>query len=379
MTTAKIIPAYIFAGFATLVSVSYLDNVRGPLLPVISKQLGINYEQTGYFLTIGSFAAIVSTLIMGKLLKKYSERTVSVTICLICALPGLCAPLVSGVASLMLLGLVMGSGVALMGSICNILTINGSPLHLRGRLLSIQQVMYGVGSFLGPVTFSAFLSYSLPWWSAIVLISAVNVVLAMILAFSLPSSHVATESVQSNKLNLRLVLPVALFAIFVGGEVLTSMWMSTFFVTVANFSTTKASSLNSLFFLIIAGTRLGISILLPVRWERPTILIALAIGICCILLAILVNPIFLPFAGLVGPFFPLFMAQVSRVFPDTWKDVTIWIFASIQLMLGIIHLSVGKLTDMVGIEKAFYLAPALIFTSLILTFIFFKQHPEKSY
>ena len=374
----KIDAPQLFAGFATLMSVSFLDNIRGPLLPVLRDELGINNAATGYFLTIGSFSAIAATLMLGRLLRFYQEKKVCVLVCLFCAIPGGIAPFVSSVSQLMLLGLVMGSSVALMGSTCNIHAINGSPAHLRGKLLSIQQVMYGIGSFLAPFGFAYLYGAAWPWWTAIVIIALVNCGLAVVLQISLSPSPVIAPEASKQKLSLKLALPVVLFAIFVGGEVLTSMWMSTYLIQVANLEAPTAARLNSYFFLVIGITRVAIFLFLPERWERTVIIIALAVGIGFILLSLSGFYQLLPLAGLVGPFFPLFMTQVSKVFPTSWKNMTIWIFASIQFMLGCIHLSVGNLADIIGIGSAYYLGPSLIFIALILVIIFFRVYPLPS-
>ena len=99
MTRSSIHPGYIFAGVATLVSVSFLDNVRGPLLPVLCDQLGISYSEGGLFLTVGNFAAVLSTLLMGQALKKFSEKRVTLFICAFCSIPGLVSPFVDTIST----------------------------------------------------------------------------------------------------------------------------------------------------------------------------------------------------------------------------------------------------------------------------------------
>ena len=102
------------------------DNVRGPLLPVLCEELGIPFSYGGLFLTLGNLSAVISTLLMGKALQRYSEKRVTLVICAFSALAGIFAPMVNSLTNLLLLGLVLGASVALMGSICNILTLKGS-------------------------------------------------------------------------------------------------------------------------------------------------------------------------------------------------------------------------------------------------------------
>ncbi|SMF77986.1 MFS transporter [Pseudobacteriovorax antillogorgiicola] len=379
MSRTTIHPGYVFAGIATLVSVSFLDNIRGPLLPILCERLNLSYSYGGLFLTIGNFAAVVSTLMMGRALKRHSEKKVTLFICGFCALPGFIAPWVHDLVRLLALGLVMGAGVALMGSICNILTIKGSPSHLRGRLLSIQQVMYGVGSFLGPMTFAWFYEAQYPWWTAISIMSLANLILAGIITRVVPDEPAEDHDLNQPKEPFQWysLVPVTLFAIYVGGEVLTSMWMSTYFIQVQNYSTVDASQLTSYFFLAISSSRFLSFLLVRPQWERMAMIGSLVLGITFILLAINGYPKLMPLAGLLGPFFPLFMAQVSHIYPKLWKSMTIWIFTAIQTSLALIHLSVGQLTDWVGIERAFYLAPLMITIALFMSLSFFRNNPIK--
>lgn len=377
MNHEKIKVPYLFAGFAILVSLSLLDNIRGPLLPVVTERLNIDYGIAGYFLTTGCFASIAAVIGMGALLKRKSEKFVTLIICAICTIPGLIAPFIDGSVGLILLGLVMGSGISLMASICSILTILGSPTHLRGRALSIQQVMYGIGSFAAPLIFSGLIAAEFPWWVGITLVSSMNLLLFLIFLRILPSESSSDQDPSeesSHPFSVDLLLPIVLFAICVGGEVLTSMWMSTFLVKAAHFDISSASQYNSAFYLMIAGSRFCAFLFVPEKWERRAILLCLVSAIVCVSLSLTVDPRFMPGAGLVGPFFPLFMAQVSKIYPSTWRQMTIWIFASIQFVLGSIHLAVGNLTDFLGIRTAFVLSPLLLTIGLILIIVFFRKN-----
>lgn len=373
----KVHYGFLFAGLATLMSASFQDNIRGPLLPVLCEQLGIPFSYGGLFLTLGNVAAVITTILMGKALQKYSEKRVTIFSCIFSALAGIIAPFVNDLINLMILGLVLGSSVALMGSICNILTLKGSPANLRGRLLSIQQVMYGMGSFLGPMSFAWFHSAKLPWSSSIVIVSLVNVVIALIIARVVPDEKPEQGADDEKpKLQAKYMVPIVLFTIYVAGEVVTSMWMSAYFVSVEGLSKIEASRLTSYFFLGISGTRFLCFLFLRRRWERIMMVTSLICGISFIIAGISGFPYLLPFAGILGPFFPIFMASVSHAFPKLWKSMTIWIFTCIQSGLAIVHLSVGQLTDVLGLEKAFYLAPCLITVSLILLLVFFRQHRD---
>ena len=65
---------FLFGGIASLLLVSFLDNARGPLIPVLLSSLHIPYETAGLFLTLGNLAAIAATFFLGRALQKWGER-----------------------------------------------------------------------------------------------------------------------------------------------------------------------------------------------------------------------------------------------------------------------------------------------------------------
>ena len=65
------------AGLLVLVVASYLDNVRGPILPAVSKALGVGYGSTAWFLVAGNLAAVGCTFLLIFLTRRISERAIA--------------------------------------------------------------------------------------------------------------------------------------------------------------------------------------------------------------------------------------------------------------------------------------------------------------
>jgi hypothetical protein len=84
----------------------------------------------------------------------------------------------------------------------------------------------------------------------------------------------------------------------------------------------------------------------------------------------------LPLMGIVGPFFPLTMARISIKFPSTWKQMMMNVYVCIQLMLALMHVSVGRVADTLGIGTAFLLAPAFLLLALVLMIPLLKPQPR---
>lgn len=358
---------FLISGFASLFVISFLDNSRGPILPVLCARLKIPYETAGTFLTLGCIAAVVATYGLGYVLKRKSERSVALGIALFCFIPGVVAPFVNSVGTLLLLGALMGASVTLMGTMTNILTIKGSPSHLRGRHLSFQQVMYGLGSLLAPLAFRSLLRLDLDWSWMLVGCSAAIFILGIAFSILLPDEVVPPIVEQPRqRLSKQAYIMVILFAAYVAGEVLASMWMSSLIVGRHGKSPAMAATYGMYFFALIGGTRFLCFLFVTPRWETKILIAALVCGIAAALLGQQGYTVALPFVGLLGPFFPLCMARVSRQFHEDWKAMTVYVFIAIQAMLAVMHQSVGTIADALGIENAFLLCPLLLALALIL-------------
>jgi MFS family permease len=363
---------YLFAGFSSLMICAFIDNARGPILPVLLTTLQIPYETAGLFLTMGSLTAVVATFLLGRALQHWDERRVAIAACLLAMTPGFIAPFVNGKLSLLLLGILLGAVIGGVGSICSILTIKGSAPSHRGRYLSLQNAMYGLGSMTAPWAFRSLVSAQLPWWWLLAGSSLVLLALGVVFARILPEEpRVAAEDSRTSlpKAGFWGGFIVVLFALYVPGEVLASMWMSSLMVDHQGKSPSEAASYLMGFFVVLGLTRL-LCFLFARQRHEPYILVS------CIVLAIIFALLgqqghswALPAIGILGPFFPLSMARLSIQFPKSWKSMTIYVYGSVQMTLAIMHLSVGKVADQLGIAQAFLLAPAFLCVTLVLLIV----------
>ncbi|MES2746555.1 MAG: MFS transporter [Bdellovibrionota bacterium] len=359
---------FLFTGFASLFLISFLDNSRGPILPLLCEKLTIPYETAGTFLTLGCMAAVLSTFLLGYALRRSSERNVALGIAAFVILPGVLAPFVTAKWTFLLLGTLMGSAVTLMGTMCNILTIKGSPNHLRGRHLSLQQVMYGLGSLLAPLVFAQLIRLHFDWSWMLVGCSVAILLLAVGYARLLPNEPAPPISQDKPKARLSraAILIVVLFSIYVGGEVLASMWMNLLMVGKHGKTPAEAAFYGMIFFALISGTRFLCFLFVRPKWEAIVLSVSLGLGTIFGVLGQQGHSWALAAMGIIGPFFPLCLARISRDFPDDWKSMTVLVFMGIQITLAIMHQSVGTLADTLGIENAFLLSPLFLFIALIL-------------
>lgn len=168
------------------------------------------------------------------------------------------------------------------------------------------------------------------------------------------------------------ILLLLTFATYVAGEVVGSMWMTTYLVESQRMTVEAAAPYVSGFFLFMAVTRtLTFFVRSPIlqTWVMTgclgVALVAFCVGLTGQLWA-------LPALGLLGPFYPLFMSRVTHIFPSTWQKMTLWSIISMQVALLGSHWLVGEAMTRYGAAVAFAFPAIMIFATLLLTLLYLK-------
>lgn len=385
----------LLSGYGILLIASYLDNIRGPLLPSIAKDLNLNFSASGQFLALGQLGAVLAYLFMLVLATRLKNQAVVTASMLFGAAAGLLAGLAKDQLSLGVLAITLGISIALMGMMCNLLVIEGSPVATRGRWLAGLHATYGLGSLLAGILASQILAHQLPWrWLFWAIVPVCLVFLAISYASARKPSetnksedHTATpqrplQAVSHRQLAERAepgyggwVLAGATALTYVAGEVGTTMWLSSFLVHARAADDSAAAMGVSGFFLAMTLTRLG-CVFLPSRWEGLMLKIALLLPILAFLVSYYGDYRGFALVGLCGPFYPLLLAHLSRVYHRSWRRLAIFLFLCAQAGLVVVNYLIGQLSDRIGIEMVFLAPPMLLGTALLLTWFQLSYHGQ---
>src|SRR5690606_25214500 len=113
------------AGFICLLTSSFYDIIRGPLLPPLGKELGLDFGDAGWFLGFGNFAASCGTILMIWLNNRFTSQRVLQMLATLGIIACLIAPAVRNFPLLIVLAAVAGALIAMLGSFANILVLSG--------------------------------------------------------------------------------------------------------------------------------------------------------------------------------------------------------------------------------------------------------------
>lgn len=364
----------IAAGFVCLFASAYYDIIRGPLLPPMAQDLGLNLADAGWFLSLGSTAAAIATILMIRLNNKFTSECVTLILAGLGLVTCLLAPIVTNFQLLILLAICTGALVAMIGSLANILIVGATPAERQGKVLSALHTMYGLGAAFASWAVGSAISHGFRWWTLFAAGIPLFLILWPLTRTKRQSADVPrSPQVQSSKLVGFQIHAVVTFCLYVAGEVTTSMWMTTWLVRVKDLPLETATWILSGYFVVLLLTRIGCAIFITRRMERPVLLFSLSVPptIMFLVLSEIISPWFLLAVGLYGPMFPLFLARVTRQSPTNWRSVTIWIIVAMNVLLAFGHLFLGKIADSFGIVRAYFLPPAALACAFVAIFTYF--------
>lgn len=342
-------------GFLMLGISAYLDTMRGPLLTVLQGELGFSHTAGGFVLVAASIAAIGTTLLLNPLFERLGEQRVAQGALLLAGLAALSGFAVHSYAAAVAQGLLIGACMGSLGTTSNVFVVRGSRPEALGRNMCGLHTMYGTGSALAPVALSAVLGRGISWpWALVFLPLLLGAVALAVVPADAEEPPVAAEA-PAEPLGGLAALILLTIALYVCGEVLCSLWMTSYLVEVAGATTETSAPVLSGFFGLMVATRIVAFFGLRPSWERPMLWVSLALGLSGLLLGLLGQRWGLAMAGGMGLYFPVFFARVSRLFPKRWRALAVWMIAATQIGLMIMNVVMGWAADTAGLAVAYWL------------------------
>lgn len=360
-----------FVGLGLLIVGAYFDNIRGPLLPHIAKDMGFSYSGSSFFLVVGHIAAGMATAALMPALNRYTERSITWLCLAFGLLTCVAALMVTSYSRLLIFAGAIGVCTSVLGAMSNVVVIANTPPQRAGRNLALLHVMYGVGSILGTVITGQVLGLGLAWTYSLLVLIPVIVFLSW-QNRSMPDAVLDQGGDRRQPVSLLAEhwLVVALFAAYVAGEVLTSMWMTTYLVEADGMEIRDAAWYATAFFIVLALSRCVMIIGAVHRWSTYLLGGSLAAGLIFSVLGLTVSRLFLPLVGLLGPFFPLLLARASILYPKRNRTIALYVIVAMQVTLGTLHFTIGQISQVAPVRISYWLAPAC----LLLAVIFYVWH-----
>ncbi len=366
-------------GFLMLLAASYLDNVRGPLVPLLTEEFYISYGTTTWFLVLGNLGAVVALFLLLPVLQIFSITQVAKCLCFFFALLSVYLFRVRDLTGLFIFATLLGSMIPAFGALANLFLIQGTSEKDRSKWMCALHMVYGGASLLAPLVVSVLVSKHYSWNSPFLFyLPFIAITLAAL--YLKPKTKNAEHEIVAEKQAIGLPrtqwLSIAVFCFYVTAEVMVSVWMISYLKEVRQLSLQQSAPYLSGFFVMMTLSR-GVSFFsLNEQTEKKMLfgcLLVSALGLFAGYNGMLLGFVF---AGLLGPFFPVFLSLCSRKFIGHSRSFTLWVLASTQFSLGMLNLILGKVSDRLGMGTAYKIPVLLLGFSLVLLSIFFLKEKK---
>lgn len=365
---------FILLSYFSLFVFGLADNIRGPLFPEILKEFAVSDSVGSLMFALGSLSGLVASWAARHLLLRYDRRKVLQSAALVMAISLVGMSQAPAFWVFLFFSVGFGLSMGIVGLIPNVLVPLGSTPERKQRLLSGLHAFYGVASFLAPLVAASvgLLTGSWRWTFLVVSLAPLGLI-----GYSLHGSHAglykrepfsAEAHRAKRKKNLRPQIFLATMLSFtVAAEILVSSRLALYMRRVWDFDLEQSSLYVTYFFVGLLAGRFLFALVHFRASVRLQLTGSALLTAACFFAGIYLHPFFLVLTGFtVGPFYPLSISLISSEFPEDLDAAVSYMMATDSLMLVVMHLLVGKMSDVWGIESAMFTGPVFLFFSVVM-------------
>ncbi|MFZ0576221.1 MAG: MFS transporter [Psychrobacillus psychrotolerans] len=292
--------------YLAFISLGLPDSLLGAAWPVMQGDLGAPLETAGLLFMTIACGTIISSLISGRILKRYGTGKVTFVSVLMTAVALLGFHFAPSIVWLMVCAVPLGLGAGAVDTGLN----DYVAVNYKARHMSWLHCFWGVGATLGPIIMAQFIlgDSSSSWRNGYFLIAAIQFALVIILFFTLPlwkkvkvkrndrlleESDELKDVINEKETNIKplqtkgVKWALTTFFFYCGVEATVGLWGSSFLVNIKGISVATAAGWISFYYAGITVGRLitgfityKVTNLTLIRWGQ---LIALSGAIILVL------------------------------------------------------------------------------------------------
>ncbi|WP_419880475.1 MFS transporter [Peribacillus sp. B-H-3] len=253
--------------YLAFISLGLPDSLLGSAWPVMQKDFGPPLETAGLLFMAMAGCTIISSLVSGRVLKRFGTGRVTLVSCLMTAVSLLGFYFAPSLVWLIVCTIPLGLGAGAVDSGLN----DYVAVHYKAHHMSWLHCFWGIGATAGPMIMSYFISGQDSWRNGYLTISGIQFALVAILFITLPLWNRGKENGNGQKdssgeVNLEYpqqVKPVQIqgvklsmvsFLFYCGVEAAVGLWGSSFLVNVKELSAGTAAQWVSFYY---AGITIG--------------------------------------------------------------------------------------------------------------------------
>lgn len=369
---------FIILAYASLVSLSFLDNGRGVTYPLILKSFKIDGNYGALIFSLASLSGLIINFTSKywlPFLGLVRSTRASLFLLFTSALGFYYSHLYLSLEILFITAFVSGIGFGGIGVTMNIMVSEGAPSLLRRRFLSGLHGMYGLASFCAPLLFNFLVGRDFIWSEYFLTISSLFIVV-IIISFFVNDTHKDSvkNSYTSGKDSRLTTLIVGLMVgLYVSSEILISSRL-TLYLTDNGMELVSANKILSLFFVALLIGRFTFAALSLKIKSANLLMLSLLATFIFFTIGITFSPYALALCGLtMSYFFPVSIELINEKFQKTSHQMISIALAIVGINVMIMHNLFGYLSSIYGTKSAFLFFYFLNCSSMIFLFILEKM------
>lgn len=371
---------FIILTYLGIFCLGFLDNIRGPLFSEILNIFSLTDGQGAWFFTITSLCSIGGAITSFFIVHK-TDRIQGMRLSLFLLFLGGVVISVSRSFNVLLGGAaLLGVGFGLMGALQSVLVTIGSTSHRRQQFVTGLHAMYGFASLLAPIMVATLMKFY-NQWRIVFAVAACFPLIVIGYTFFIDQAlfHRAKKYHEDVVLQTKLwtvdkFLLVAILGLYTMVELFISTRLSLYLQRRYFFDLEKSSLYLSYFYFVFLFSRVVFSVR---KFHIPLnnqISILLLLSALTMVLGISLDPLFLIMSGLfMAPCFPLCITYISEKYKHDLDSMMMLVFAMQSVFVVTMHISVGYLSDIIGLVRVIWMGPLLLALSFWLLRIYEKQ------
>jgi MFS transporter, FHS family, glucose/mannose:H+ symporter len=351
-----------FGAFFSFLIFGFVDNIKGPTLPVILTDFNFSYSIGGSIILVAYFGFLVATLITGPAADRVGNKAIIIFagLFLLFGLGGYSLSMKAWMLTTAMFFIGMGIGAIEVGGNLIIIDIHS---HDKGRFLNLLALCHGAGSMAAPLAAGQMIAIGFTWRN--VYQYSLAFVLLLLLYFFIvryPWDRGAKKPSDLKKFGAAafsgdMILLYLSICVYVAAEVGVGAWLVEFLQKVKSQSVMKSSVYLSLFFgTAMAGRFIGSFFVDRVGYLKSMLIASIA-SILFMAIGTFGPPALSIFIPLTGFFFSIIFPTVTAAVADLHEENIgailgiLFMFGGLGAMLG--SWSVGVTSDVFGINIGF--------------------------
>ena len=355
----------VFVASLSLFALGWMDNARGSFFPILLEKTSISSSQGALFFALTSFVAIISSALASsfiglfglKSLLVFGGALMTVSPFGLIFFPSLFGALVTAFFFGASLGLVAVGQNVLVGQIEN--------EDFKRRFFSLLHCFYALAAMTAPLTV-LILRHYIFWNYILVAVSFLSIPFIVFVLFlksekkNMNKSSASFELTPLKWTNKASFFWILFMSFYVSSELILSTRMVVL-VKSFNHSFDTASHHLFYFFLFMFFSRL-LFFLFSFKSSLFKILSFCILGsLVSSILGYIIDPLFFAIVGgFMGPVFPTVMEELSRLWPKKFDTMVSRVISLSSFFVVLTHISVGRLTDLYGVQQSLIVVPILL-------------------